>query len=1136
VTERDIFIQAFQEPDPAARVQFLDRACGPDRALRNRVEGLLGRAGEAGSFLERPAIAEIDTAKLDQTWERSAVAATDAITPVGSVIGPYRLLDVLGEGGMGTVYRAEQTEPVKRQVALKLIKPGMDSRSILVRFEAERQALALMDHPNIARVLDAGAVTGVRGQETGFSNGSRLTPDPCLLTPETARPYFVMELVRGLSLTRYCDEKQLTLKERLELFVPVCQAVQHAHQKGVIHRDIKPSNILVAEVDGKPVPKVIDFGVAKATQQRLTEKTLFTAFGTVVGTPEYMSPEQAEPGQMDVDTRSDVYSLGVVLYELLTGTTPLTRQRINDAALLDVLRLIREEEPPKPSKRLGTTAERPCAAATADLESKKLSGLVRGELDWIVMRCLEKDRNRRYQTANLLATDLQRYLADEPVMAGPPGARYRIQKFVRRNKGAVIAASLVLVALVAGIIGTTWGLVKARLHERDAVQAQLAEAERAEGEARAKQAAQARLAQIEKGNEILTAIFADLNPRAEHEARRPLRAILADRLAKAAAQLEGEAVGDPLVVAEMQNRLGRALLNLGVEEPAIAVLEKARKTLESTLGTDHVDTLTTIENLGGAYMAAGRFDLALPLFEVIYKRRMDQFGSDHPDTITSMNNLALCYREGGEPDKAVSLLEEAHRRNTAVRGAESADSLTTMNNLGLCYQSAGRVDLALPLYKEALRLRADKFGPQHHDTLKSMNDLVIGYKASGQLDLALPLAKETLQLRTAKFGADHPDTLLSMANLADTYLLRNQLDLALPLLEETLKLRKARHGDEHPRTLDSMNDLAAGYKAARKFNLALPLFEETLKLRKAHQGENHPETLLAMNNLASCHIDAGKPQLALPLLQEALKDQRERLSADHPRTLATLNNLAVAQKATGRLDLALPLYEETLALRKARLGADHPETLLSTNNLGSCYYADSKLDLALPLLEEAAAGVEKRQFMHEHASRIVNNLIVCYERLRQYPQAEEWRCKWLAEVGRKSGEDSLAFATELNGLGRNLILQKNWSGAQEVLGKAVTLREKHDPDSWRTFSSKSRLGVALMGQNKHSEAEPYMREGYLGMKQRAATIPEQMRTDVLTEALRQLVRLYQETGKSDEVSKWQRELEAQRKAPRSKGN
>src|SRR5262249_25291402 len=273
-----------------------------------------------------------------------------------------------GEGGMGTVYRAEQTQPVKRQVALKLIKPGMDSRSVLVRFEAERQALALMDHSNIAKVLDAGTVEG--------------------------SPFFVMELVRGLPLTRYCSEKQLKLRQRLELFIPVCHAVQHAHQKGIIHRDIKPSNILVAEVDGQPVPKVIDFGVAKATEQRLTEKTLHTAFGTVVGTPEYMSPEQAQPGQMDVDTRSDIYSLGVVLYELLTGTTPLTRQRINDAALLEVLRLIREEEAPKPSKRLSTTAERPSAAANAHLEPKKLSGLVRGELDWIAMRCLEKERNR----------------------------------------------------------------------------------------------------------------------------------------------------------------------------------------------------------------------------------------------------------------------------------------------------------------------------------------------------------------------------------------------------------------------------------------------------------------------------------------------------------------------------------------------------------------------------------------------------------------------------------------------------------------------------------------------------------------------------------------------------------------------
>ena len=342
----------------------------------------------------------------------------------GPVIGNYKLLQVIGEGGMGTVYMAEQTTPVRRTVALKLIKAGMDSRQILARFGAERQALALMDHPNIARVFDAGAT-------------------------DTGRPYFVMELVKGIPITRFCDERRLTTRERLELAIPVCQAVQHAHQKGVIHRDLKPSNVLVALYDGKPVPKVIDFGVAKAAGPRLTEQTLCTDFGAVVGTLEYMSPEQAELNQLDIDTRSDIYSLGVLLYELLTGTTPLDRKRLKAAAILELLRVIREEESPRPSLRLSTTEELPSIAACRNIEPRKLSGLVRGELDWIVMKALEKDRNRRYETANGLAADLRRYLDDEPVQACPPSAAYRFRKFARRNRAAVVTAGLISLAMLA---------------------------------------------------------------------------------------------------------------------------------------------------------------------------------------------------------------------------------------------------------------------------------------------------------------------------------------------------------------------------------------------------------------------------------------------------------------------------------------------------------------------------------------------------------------------------------------------------------------------------------------------------------------------------------------------------------------
>jgi serine/threonine protein kinase len=417
--EEAIFYAALEIDSADQRAAYLDEACGDQKPLRQRVEALLRRYAESAGPLDRP-VGGLGATTAEPRSERP-----------GAIVGAYKLLEQIGEGGMGTVWMAQQTEPVKRLVALKLIKAGMDSKQVLARFEAERQALALMDHPNIAQVHDAGT-----------------TPD--------GRPFFVMELVKGVPITRYCDEHRLTPRQRLELFIPVCQAIQHAHQKGIIHRDIKPSNVLVALYDGRPVPKVIDFGVAKATGPQLTEHTLVTGFGAVVGTLEYMSPEQAELNQLDIDTRSDIYSLGVLLYELLTGTTPLDRKRLKEAAMLELLRIIREEEPPRPSTRLSTTEELPSVAANRGLEPKKLSGQVRGELDWIVMKALEKDRNRRYETANGFAMDVQRFLADEPVLACPPSAWYRLRKFLRRNKAVLVVAGLILFFVVLLGAGGGW--------------------------------------------------------------------------------------------------------------------------------------------------------------------------------------------------------------------------------------------------------------------------------------------------------------------------------------------------------------------------------------------------------------------------------------------------------------------------------------------------------------------------------------------------------------------------------------------------------------------------------------------------------------------------------------------------------
>jgi serine/threonine protein kinase/lipopolysaccharide biosynthesis regulator YciM len=1049
MTEEALFTAALALASHAERRAFLDQACASDTGLRQRVEALLHAHDNPDSFLEAP------SPGLQPTGDDPCSESP------GTVIGPYKLLEQIGEGGFGVVFRAEQQQPVRRKVALKVLKPGMDTRQVIARFEAERQALALMDHPHIARVFDGG--------ETA-----------------TGRPYFVMELVKGVAITDYCDQGQLTLKDRLELFVHVCQAVQHAHQKGVIHRDLKPSNVLVTLHDGTPVVKVIDFGIAKASGQQLTEKTLFTNFAQLIGTPLYMSPEQAALSGLDVDTRSDIYSLGVLLYELLTGTTPFDGERFRQAGFDEMRRIIREEEPPKPSTRMSTLGQAATTVCTRrQSDPKRLSRLFQGELDWIVMKCLEKDRNRRYETANGLARDIERYLRDEPVLAGPPSARYRLRKFVRRNRGPVLAAALLGALLLLAVAGLTAGIIVVngeRNEKEQARQEAVASADEAaqaaEAERQAKELAQSRLGQIEKANELLAGIFHDLDPRTEEMGGPILQEQLNRRLEQVAAQLDGQAIGDPLTVARLQNTLGTTHLVLGNWRAAIELLTKARTTRNELLGPDDPDTLRSTNDLAAAYQAAGMLDEALPLFEQTLEKTKARLGSDHPDAWASMNNLALAYKEAGELDKALALFGQSLQKQQARFPADDPRTLLTTNNLALTHQAAGDLNLARRLFEQTLVKQQATLPPDHPDTLRTMNNLALTYQATGELNKALQLLEQVLEKEKARHGTDHPLTLRALGMLAKGHLAAGRLDKALPVLQQTLDKLKATLPPDNPLVLESLSALGGAYLAIGEFQKALPLFEQTLEGRKTKLGPNHPDTLLSMNNLAGAYLEAGRPDLALPLFEETLAKQKAHLPADHPHTLGTMNNLARAYRATRQLDKAVPLFEETLAKRKAKFRPGHPSTLTTMGDLASAYKARGQLDKAVPLFEETLAK-QKVTFGPDHPStlNVMNNLALAYVADGQLDKGLRLMEQTLEKKQAKlppNHPDRLRTMVNLAGVYLDAgqrdkalpLLEEALTKQKATLGPAF-------PETFRTMNT---LALAYWGAGKFDLAEPLWRE------------------------------------------------------------
>lgn len=873
----------------------------------------------------------------------------------GTQLGPYRLLEKLGEGGFGTVFLAEQEEPIVRQVAVKLLKPGMDTERVVARFELERQALAMMDHPNIARVIDAGA------------------------TP-TGRPYFVMDLVTGAPISEYCDRNELPVEARLELFAQVCNAVQHAHTKGLIHRDIKPSNVLVSTHDGRPHAKVIDFGIAKATAVRPAGEALFTLDGAMVGTPEYMSPEQAE-GSLDIDTRTDVYSLGVLLYELLTGSTPFSTRELQAAGLAEVRRIIREVDPPKPSTRLGHSAQTlATAAAKRQTAPKRLSAVVRGELDWIVMRALEKDRQRRYPTANALATDVQRYLSGEPVVAAPPGAAYRVGKFVRRHRGGVLAASAVAAALVAGAVAFAWQARVARGQRDRAVAAEAQSRTRAEELRKVSDFQAAMLAQVDpaRAGRLLTKEVTEGFERALVEAGVPERARVAQGdaftaqwsrvnatdaarnlidvtvLQPAVTAIDTRFADQPAVAAQLRQVLADLYKSLGLYEAAWPLQESALETRRRVLGEEREETLRSLGAKGDLLRAQGKLAEAEPFLRDAVDRCRGVLGEEHPFTLVSINNFAYLLTLQGEHAEAEPLLKEALGKMQRVLGEDHRETLTTQGNLALVLQALGRLEEAEAVYRDSLGRHRRALGEEAPETVIAISNLGYLLIAQGRFVEAEPLVREALEKFRRVLGEEHPDTATAINNLGYVLQYQGKLAEAEPLQREALEKYRRSVGDDHPSTLAAMNNLALLLQDLGRYAEAERTLREALAGRRRALGDEHPDTIATLGNLGRFLQAVDRLAEAEPVLRETLEKKRRIRGADHPDTLTSINNYGVVLEAMGRLAEAETYYRDAMEKCRRVLGEAHPNTFITTINTGGALQALGKNADAVALLD----GVE----------------------------------------------------------------------------------------------------------------------------------------------------------------------------------
>ena len=1096
------------EPAPDGRETSLTGVRGDGTSPRDAAEG--GPSPQDTSGARTGSLSQLATDAGFLTEPPTSPTAPDlpdrALGPgPGTVLAErYTLTERIGEGGMGSVWAARQSEPVKRSVAVKLVKAGMDSRSVLARFEQERQALALMDHPSIAKVFDAG------------------------MTP-TGQPFFVMELVDGQPLTWFCDDERLTPRQRLELFVPICQAVQHAHQKGIVHRDLKPGNILVTRVDGKPTPKVIDFGLVKATEGSLTEMSMATQLGAVIGTLEYMAPEQAAFVGTDIDTRADIYSLGVILYELLTGQRPVDSRRLKQATFTEMVRIIQEEDPDKPSRRLASEATLTELAAARHTEPGKLLSQLRGDLDWVVMKCLEKQRERRYASANGLARDIERYLSDEVVEARPPSTGYRMGKFLRRNRGSALAAAAVTAALIVGVVAfarqarvagqqrdlaRAAGQAEARQRllanqERDRAVAAEVQAQRDRSRAQGSEAQaledrnlaleQKRRADSESAaakavndflqNDLLAQ--ASASNQSGETARPDPDLKVRTALDRAAARVAGKFDRQPELEAAIRNTIGRTYLDLGQYPEAAKQLESAVELYRRKLGANHPRTLSATNQLGDVYRLQGKYAEAEVLCGRVLEISRRVLGPEHPDTLNAMHGVASIYDLQGKYPEAESLYLLVLERRRRVLGPEHPDTLVSMNTLAANYDMQGKYPQADALFSQTLAVRRRVLGPEHPSTLWSANELAWVQIEEGKYAEAEALYLETLEIQKRVLGPEHPSTVSSSNGLAYLYLCKGEYPQAETLWRQALEVSGRVLGSEHPNTLSILNNVAEVCDRQGKYAQAEALNTQALEIRRRTLGPEHPDTLSSMNNLAKVRAMQGKYAEAEALHGQALEISRRVLGPEHPDTLNGMYWMATSTARQGRSDEAEALYRQVLEVRRRTLGPEHPDTLSALAGLASMCQAQGK-----------------------------------------YSQAETHAAQTLAGRRKALGPDHAETVDGTVSLAVTLQAQEKFAQSETLARQAVELDRQKRPDDWRRFHAESVLGGSLAGQKKYAEAEPLLIGGCQGMAARRErmAVPD---LDHLDRALDRVVRLYEAWGKPELAAEWRTRAKTLKAAPAS---